>query len=171
MNTWKVDPSASTVGFSVPHMMVSTVTGTFEKFSGELQGNIADLTKTKISFQVIVASIQTKNRDRDLHLCSVDFFNAETFPEMTFSSRAIYKDTDGRYQMSGDLTVKHTTKRAIFCITPQEVTVFGATYFVEGEIKRKDFGLMWNRAIEAGGVMVGEVINIKMSVVICKGEK
>ncbi|PIC69714.1 hypothetical protein CSV77_12140 [Sporosarcina sp. P16b] len=170
VNTWKVDPTASTVGFSVPHMMVSTVTGTFEEFSGELQGNIADLTKTKISFQVIVSSIETKNRDRDLHLCSVDFFDAETFPEMIFSSRTIYNDTDGRYQMSGDLTVKNTSKRAIFCITPQEVTVFGATYLVEGEIKRKDFGLMWNRAIEAGGVMVGDIINIKMSVVICKNE-
>ncbi|PID01218.1 hypothetical protein CSV67_15160 [Sporosarcina sp. P2] len=170
VNTWKVDPTASTVGFSVPHMMVSTVTGTFEEFSGELQGNIADLTKTKISFQVIVSSIETKNRDRDLHLCSVDFFDAETFPKMTFSSRTIYNDTDGRYQMSGDLTVKNTSKRAIFCITPQEVTVFGATYLVEGEIKRKDFGLMWNRAIEAGGVMVGDIINIKMYVVICKNE-
>ncbi|PID22121.1 hypothetical protein CSV61_04490 [Sporosarcina sp. P3] len=170
MNTWKVDPQASTVGFSVPHMMVSTVTGTFEKFSGELQGNIADLTKAKIDFRVIVSSIQTKNRDRDLHLCSGDFFDAETFPEMAFSSRTIYHDTDGRYQMLGDLTVKQTTKRAIFYIAPQEITVFGATYFVEGEIKRKEFGLMWNRAIEAGGVMVGEIIDIKMSVVICKDE-
>lgn len=171
MNTWKVDPTTSTVGFSVPHMMVSTVTGTFEEFSGELQGNIADLTKTKISFQVIVSSIQTKNRDRDLHLCSADFFDAENFPKMIFSSRTIYNDTDGRYQMSGDLTVKNTTKRVLFCITPQEVTVFGATYFVEGEIKRKDFGLMWNRAIEAGGVMVGDIINIKMTVVICKEKR
>ncbi|PIC86412.1 hypothetical protein CSV72_08655 [Sporosarcina sp. P20a] len=168
VNTWKVDPIASTVGFSVPHMMVTTVTGTFEEFSGELQGNIADLTKTKISFRVIVSSIQTKNRDRDLHLCSGDFFDAEIFPEMTFTSRAIYNDTDGIYQMSGDLTIKNTTKRAIFYITPQEVTVFGATYLVEGKIKRKNFGLMWNRAIEAGGVMVGDIIDINMSVVICK---
>ena len=170
MNKWKVDPVASTVGFSVPHMMVSTVTGTFEEFSGELQGNIADLTKSKILFQVIVPSIQTKNRDRDLHLCSEDFFNAQTFPHMTFTSRSIYDDTDGRYQMSGDLKVKSTTKRAVFCITPQEVTIFGATYLVEGEIKRKDFGLMWNRAIEAGGVMVGDIIDIKMTVVISKDE-
>lgn len=171
MNKWKVDSIVSTVGFSVPHMMVSTVTGTFEKFSGELQGNIADLTKSKISFQVIVPSIQTKNRDRDLHLCSEDFFDAQTFPQMTFTSRTIYNDTNGRYQMSGDLTVKNTTKRAVFCISPQEVTVFGATYLVEGEIKRKDFGLMWNRAIEAGGVMVGDIIDIKMSIVVCKNEE
>ena len=170
MNKWKVDPLASTVDFSVPHMMVSTVTGTFEEFSGELEGNIADLTKCKISFQVIVPSIQTKNRDRDLHLCSEDFFDAQTFPHMSFTSRSVYHDADGKYQMSGDLTVKNLTKRAVFCITPEEVTVFGATYLVEGEIKRKDFGLMWNRAIEAGGVMVGDVIDIKMTVVICKDE-
>ena len=171
MNRWKVDRIASTVGFSVPHMMVSTVTGTFEEFSGELQGNIADLTKSKISFQVIVPSIQTKNRDRDLHLCSEDFFDAQIFPQMTFTSRSIYDDIDGKYQMSGDLTVKNTTKRAVFCITPKEVTIFGATYLVEGEIKRKDFGLMWNRAIEAGGVMVGDVIDIRMTIVVSKDEE
>ncbi|WP_303970523.1 YceI family protein [Sporosarcina ureae] len=171
MNRWKVDRIASTVGFSVPHMMVSTVTGTFEEFSGELQGNIADLTKSKINFQVIVPSIQTKNRDRDLHLCSKDFFDAQIFPQMTFTSRSIYNDTDGKYQMSGDLTVKNTTKRAVFYITPKEVTIFGATYLVEGEIKRKDFGLMWNRAIEAGGVMVGDVIDIQMTIVVSKDEE
>ena len=170
MNKWKVDPTKSTVGFSVPHMMVSTVTGIFEEFSGELQGNIADLTKSKISFAVIVSSISTKNKDRDLHLCSEDFFDTGNFSSMSFSSRAIYNDIDGRYQMSGDLTVKNTTKRAVFCITPKEVTVFGATYLVEGEIKRKDFGLMWNRAIEAGGVMVGDVITVKMTIVVSKNE-
>lgn len=170
MNKWQVDPLASTVGFSVPHMMVSTVTGTFEEFSGELQGNIADLTKSKIHFEVVVPSIQTKNRDRDLHLCSEEFFDAENFPLMTFSSRAIYGDANGTYQMSGDLTVKTTTKRAIFCVTPEELSVFNASYNVEGEIKRKDFGLMWNRAIEAGGVMVGDVITIHMKIVVSKNE-
>ena len=168
MNKWKVDTKASTVGFSVPHMMVSTVTGTFEKFSGDLQGNIADLTKCKIGFQVDVSSIETKNRDRDLHLCSEDFFDAQRFPLMTFSSRSIYHDKDGKYQMSGDLTVKDMTKRAVFCITPQEVSIFGATYLVEGEIKRKDFGLVWNRAIEAGGVMVGDIIDVQLMIVIGK---
>ncbi|ARD48050.1 hypothetical protein SporoP37_07755 [Sporosarcina sp. P37] len=168
MNKWKVDSAASTVGFSVPHMMVSTVSGTFEKFSGELQGNITDLTKCSIEFQVCVSSIQTKNRDRDLHLCSEDFFDAQTFPQMTFSSRSIYADPDGSYRMTGSLTIKGTSKRALFCVTPQEVTVFGATFLVDGEIKRKDFGLLWNRAIEAGGVMVGDVIDITMKVAVCR---
>ncbi len=171
MNKWKVDPIKSTVGFSVPHMMVSTVTGSFEEFSGELQGNIADLTKSKISFAVAVSSISTKNKDRDVHLCSEDFFDAGNFPMMSFSSRVIYNDTDGRYQMSGDLTVKTTTKRAVFCITPKDVSIFGATYLVEGEIKRKNFGLVWNRAIEAGGVMVGDIISIQLEIVVSKNDR
>ncbi|AXI00325.1 polyisoprenoid-binding protein [Sporosarcina sp. PTS2304] len=168
MNKWKVDPTESTVEFSVPHMMVSKVTGTFGSFSGELQGNIADLTKCKIHFQVDVQSIHTQNKERDVHLCSADFFDAQTYPHMTFTSQSIYADNDGKYRMMGELTIKQTMKRVLFCITPVEVNVFGACYVAEGEINRKEFGLTWNRAIEAGGVMVGENIDIQMTIAVIK---
>ncbi|MDV6378476.1 YceI family protein [Sporosarcina sp. GW1-11] len=170
MNKWKVDQSKSIVEFSVPHMMVSTVRGTFDNFSGELQGNIADLTRSTIHFKVAVLSIHTNNKERDQHLCSADFFNVQTFPHMTFSSRSIYLHEDGVYRMTGDLTIKQTMKNALFYITPLEVDMFGASYLVEGEVNRKEFGLAWNRAIEAGGVMVGENIDIKMIIAVSKAE-
>ncbi|WP_194841557.1 YceI family protein [Sporosarcina obsidiansis] len=171
MNKWKVDPAKSTVGFSVVHMMVSSVTGTFEDFSGEIEGNLADLSKSFIQFQVNVGSIQTDNKERDLHLCSKDFFDAQTFPYMTFFSRSIYLDKEGIYRMTGDLTIKQITKKILFCITSLETSSSEARYEVEGTIKRKEFGLTWNRAIEAGGVMVGDTIDIKMTIIVNKSSE
>lgn len=170
MNHWKVDPTKSTVTFSVPHMMISKVHGTFKVFSGQLQGNIADLTKCAIQFQVTIHSIHTNNRERDVHLCSADFFDAQSFPLMTFTSRSIYADEEGIYHMTGELTIKETTKNILFCITPLEIDVFGACYLAKGEVKRKEFDLTWNRAIEAGGVMVGDTVDIEMKISVVKPE-
>lgn len=169
MNKWKIDNAASTVGFSVPHMMVSTVTGIFKEFSGEIQGNPKDLAKSSVQFQVSVASIETDNKDRDIHLSSKDFFDAETSPYMTFVSRSIYwMEQEKMYRMNGDLTVKQTTKKVMFCVTPMDSENFEVRYDVEAKIKRKEFGLTWNRAIEAGGVMVGDTINIQLTIAVKK---
>lgn len=168
MNIWIVDSTASTVGFSVPHMMVSSVKGKFEEFSGEIEGDALDLTKSSVQFQVAVRSIQTDNKERDVHLCSQDFFDAQSFPYMSFFSRSIYLDKDNMYRMAGDLTIKQTTKKQLFCVTPLEPETFDARYLAEGKIKRKEFGLTWNRAIEAGGVMVGDTIDIQLTIAVKK---
>lgn len=170
MNKWKVDSSASRIDFSVAHMMVSNVTGSFNEFSGELAGNIADLTKSSIHFQIAVRSITTDNKERDAHLCSSDFFDAENFPVMTYTSRTIYPHRNGTYQMTGTLTIKDVQQNVRFIITPESVTVFGASYRAEGIINRKDFGLTWNRAIEAGGVMVGDKISIRLLAAVVRAE-
>ncbi|WP_301108534.1 YceI family protein [Sporosarcina sp.] len=165
MNTSKINHATSTIGFSVPHMMVSTVTGIFKEFTGTVEGNPADLAKSSVQFQVSVASIDTDNRDRDIHLCSKDFFDTEAFPFMTFISRSIYwMEQEGMYRMNGDLTLKQTTKRVMFCVTPIDSENFEFRYEVVARIKRKEFGLTWNQAIEAGGVMVGETIDIQLKI-------
>ncbi|PIC65064.1 hypothetical protein CSV79_03795 [Sporosarcina sp. P13] len=114
--------------------------------------------------------MHTNNKERDQHLCSTDFFDAQTFPHMTFSSQSIYTHEDSIYRMTGDLTIKQTTKKALFYITPLEVGAFSASYLAEGVINRKEYGLTWNHAIEAGGVMVGENIHVKMIVGVIKAE-
>lgn len=165
MNTSKINQADSTIGFSVPHMMVSNASGVFKEFSGEIEGDPADLAKSSIQFQVSVASIDTDNKDRDIHLCSKDFFDTETFPYMTFISRSIYwMEQEGTYQMNGDLTIKQTTRRVMFCVIPIDSKDFEFRFEVMAKIKRKEFGLTWNRAIEAGGVMVGDTIDIQLSV-------
>ncbi|GKV65435.1 MULTISPECIES: YceI family protein [unclassified Sporosarcina] len=169
MSKWKIDSAASSVGFSVPHMMVSTVTGNFRDFSGNIEGDPADLSKSTVQFQVSVASIDTDNKERDIHLCSKDFFDAAAFPYMTFISRSIYwMEQEGMYRMNGDLTIKQTTKKVLFCVTPIDPGNFEACYEADAKLKRKEFDLTWNRAIEAGGVMVGDTIDIQLTIAVRK---
>ena len=114
MQKWTVDASHTNVGFSVKHMMVSKVRGSFSGFEGSIEGNPEDLAGAKIEFKIDVATIHTNNEDRDNHLRSADFFNTEVYPNITFVSTEIVKKDDDEYDIIGDMTIKGITKQVTF---------------------------------------------------------
>lgn len=167
MTKWTVDQSHSHIGFEVKHMMVSKVKGAFDSYEANVEAeNLADLTGATISFKFDVKSINTRNEDRDNHLKSADFFDAEQFPAITFESTSIIKSDDG-FDVTGNLTIKDVTKEVTFETTfngtgknPWGQAVYG--FEAETKINREDFGLTWNAALETGGVLVGKDIKIKV---------
>lgn len=162
-----VDQSHSQVGFEVKHMMVSKVKGQFDAYTAEVEAeDLADLTTAQIAFTLDVASINTRNTDRDNHLKGADFFDVEKYPSITFKSTSIEKDGDD-YKLTGDLTIKDVTKPVTFEVefggkgtNPWGVEVYG--FEAEAKINREEFGLTWNAALETGGVLVGKDIKIKV---------
>lgn len=166
MKKWTVDTAHSEVGFSVKHMMISKVKGSFSSYEAVIEANEEDLQGALIDFKIDVASINTNNTDRDNHLRSADFFDAEQFPYITFKANDIVKKGD-EYELTGDLTMKGVTRPTTFEVeyggkgtNPWGVEV--VAFSVEGKVNRKDFGLTWNQALETGGVMVGEDIKITL---------
>lgn len=163
--TWNIDPSHSSVGFSVKHMVIATVRGRFTQFGGAIvadgNGGVA------IEGVVQAASIDTNEPQRDEHLRSADFFEAAEHPEIRFASTRIVADGGGRYRIVGDLTIKDVTREVEL-----DAEVQGAgrdpwgneriALEASGEINRKDFGLNWNQLLETGGVLVGEKIKLTL---------
>lgn len=167
MAKFSVDQAHSTLGFEVKHMMVSKVRGQFNAYTAEIEAaDLTDLTTASISFKFDVASINTRNEDRDNHLRSGDFFEVEGYPTIDFVSTSITKDGDD-YKVTGDLTIKDVTKPVTFDVefggkgvNPWGVEVYG--YEAEAKINREDFGLTYNAALETGGVLIGKDIKIKV---------
>jgi polyisoprenoid-binding protein YceI len=156
------------VGFSVTHMVVSEVDGEFKKFSGKALLDDKDLTKSSVEFSIDAASINTDNADRDKHLRSPDFFDAEKFPKLTFQSTKITKAGKG-YKLKGNLTIHGVTKEVTLdaqvsepIANPWGKQVRGVK--ITGKVKREDFGLAWNKTLDKGGLVVGSevALNIKL---------
>ncbi len=171
---WVIDASHSKIGFKVKHLMISNVLGNFKEFEGKIQTSENDFSKAEISFSVNTASIDTEVADRDAHLKSADFFDVALFPKMTFVGKQMKDLGDDIYDLIGDLTIKGITNtvtlRAEFggiMADPWGNTKAGFT--IEGKIKRKDWGLHWNAALEAGGVLVGEDVKIICDIELLKG--
>ena len=157
---WNLDAAHSEIGFKVKHMMISTVTGHFEGFNATVIAETDDFKNAKFDFKAAIASITTKNADRDNHLKSNDFFNAEKYPEMTFTATAF----DGS-KMTGDLTIRDITKSIVLDVDFNGIAVdpYGQTkagFEITGSINRKDFGLAWSAVTEAGNVVVGEQVKL-----------
>jgi polyisoprenoid-binding protein YceI len=164
-----VDPVHSQVGFSIRHL-VSKVPGHFDEFSGTITIDPANVASTlKIEGTVQAASINTRNEKRDGHLRSEDFFAVEKYPEITFVSKSVTKDGDD-YEISGDLTMRGVTKRVVLEAEYGGVATnpFTGTPTVglslEGEVNRKDFGIEWNKTLDAGGVMLGDEVDIRIEI-------
>lgn len=163
--TWNIDPSHSTIGFSVKHMVIATVRGRFSEFTGALVVDPSGA--VSVQGTINAASIDTNEAQRDEHLRSADFFEVETHPEITFASTRVEAAGSGRLRIAGDLTIKGVTREVVLDAEVQgtgqdpygnERVALEAT----GEINRKDFGLNWNVVLEAGGVLVGEKIKIAL---------
>jgi len=162
---WTLDPAHSNVGFSVRHMMITNVRGEFQKFSGEVAYDPADPGATRISATVDVASIHTREAARDAHLRSADFFDAEKFPAITFTSRSVDRAGDGLVVI-GDLSIRGVSREVR--LTVDEMSAehtdpwgnrrIGAA--AKTKIRRSEFGITWNTALELGGVLVGDEITI-----------
>lgn len=163
--SWQLDKSHSSIEFSVRHMMISTVRGRFEEFSGTVDVNESDPTQSQIEVQIQVNSINTREPQRDGHLTSPDFFNAEQYPVMTFKSSRIEKVDDSHYNLYGDLTIKDVSREVKLAVdyAGQAKSPWGTTsagFTASTKIDRKDWGLSYNQVLETGGVLVGDDINI-----------
>jgi polyisoprenoid-binding protein YceI len=171
---WTVDQVHSEVGFSVKHMMISKAKGTFDKFDAVIEADVDDLTDSKVEVTVDIASINTRNEDRDNHLRSGDFFDSEAYPKMTFIATDIKKKSSNTYDVTGDLTIKDTTKPVTIDVTfegQSKDPMGGATvagFSGSTSINRKEFGLTWNAAVETGGVLVGEDVKINFELELHK---
>ncbi len=166
---WTIDPAHSSVDFSIKHMMIANVKGTFNRFDAVIEANPADLTTAQIEFNIELASIDTRNEDRDNHLRSADFFDVENHQTMTFKATNIVNNGDGEYDVTGDLSLHGVTKKETFTVVyegsgkdPWGNEKVG--FSVNGAIKRSDYGLTWNSALETGGVLVGDKVKISLDV-------
>ncbi len=172
MAKWTVDPMHSEVQFKLKHLVISTVTGSFNQFSAEMEAEKEDFTDATISFTADINSISTNNQQRDEHLKSDDFFNAEKFPQMTFRSNALEKNGDD-YVLKGDLTIRDMTHPVTLAVAFGGVAQdpYGQTkagFEAEGKINRKEFGLMWSAITEAGGVVVSDEVKILLNIQFVK---
>ncbi|MDC6366204.1 MULTISPECIES: YceI family protein [Flavobacteriaceae] len=157
---WNIDNAHSEVGFKVKHMMISTVKGHFEDYTASVEASDDSFSDATFNFSAKTGSINTKNSDRDNHLKSDDFFNAEGFPEMTFHSKSFDGST-----MIGDLTIRDVTKEIALEVDFNGVAVdpYGQTkagFEMKGKINRKDFNLTWSAVTEAGSVVVADTVNL-----------
>lgn len=165
--TWAVDPSHSSVSFSVRHLMVSKVRGRFGAFTGTIEiGD--DLLASSLQASVELTSVNTDDEGRDAHLRGADFFDVEQFPTMSFVSTGLTAKGDG-YALSGDLTIKGVSRPVTFALDFEGVSTdpWGNTkagFSAETEINRKEWGLEWNVALETGGLLVGEKVKIQLDI-------
>lgn len=169
VTTWQIDPKHSLAEFSVKHMMITTVRGRFAQLSGTIVEDAADPSRSSVQAEIDVTSIDTREEQRDGHLKSPDFFHAEQHPAITFKSTRIVPSHGDRFQVVGDLTIRGTTREVTLDVertgtgkNPWGAEVVG--YTAETKISRKDFGLNWNVALEAGGVLVGDQVKVSLEI-------
>lgn len=170
---WSFDKVHSKVEFSVSHLVISEVSGTFKSFDGSVEATKDDFSDAKIDFTVDINSINTDNENRDGHLKSDDFFNAEKFPKMIFKGKSLKKVGKNKYKLSGDLTIRDITKSITLDVVyngtvkdPWGNTKAG--FKVKGTLNRFDYGLKWNTLMETGGAVVGKEIEIKVDLELQK---
>lgn len=167
--SWQIDTSHSRIGFAVKHMMVSTVRGEFKAYTGTVNLDEADLTRSTITGEIQVASIDTRDEGRDGHLKGADFFDVEHHPTITFKSTRILPQGDNEYTIHGDLTIRGVTREIAIDAeySGKHQDPWGGTrtgFSGSATINRKDFGLEWNMALETGGILVGEKVKLELEV-------
>lgn len=170
---WSIDPTHSEIGFKVKHMMFTNVSGKFLAYDATITTDGDDFENAAIEFSADIASIDTANSDRDNHLKSGDFFDAENHPKLTFIASSFKKINDEKYEITGDLSIRGVAKTVVFPVEysgiltdPWGNTKVGLS--IEGKINRKDWGLNWNSALETGGVLVGEEVKLNIELQFAK---
>ena len=169
-SSWQIDPVHSSVQFSIRHLMISNVRGEFAKVSGSVEADDKDPTKSKITASIDAASIDTREPKRDEHLRGADFLDASKYPTITFASKRIEKVSEGKWKVTGDLTLHGVTKEVVLDVEgptaeikdPWGNTKAGAQ--ATAVIDRKDFGITWNKGLDGGGVVVGDEVKITIDV-------
>jgi polyisoprenoid-binding protein YceI len=169
---WVLDPSHSVLQFNIKHLMIATLRGTFNEIEGTVEAG-ADFENAKFSFTAAIDSVDTNDEKRDAHLKGADFFEADKFPKLRFTSTRFIKTGDATFEMTGNLTIKDSTKSVILLVD------YGGTmkdpwgnlkagFALKGKINRKDFGLTWNAQIEAGGTMLSEEVVLIANIELLK---
>ena len=166
---WIIDPAHTQIDFSVKHMMIVTVRGRFDKFGGTVNVDEKNLENSSAEGAVELASVDTRDPNRDAHLRSPDFFDVEKYPRITFKTTRIQRAGKGQYKAAGELTIKDITREVVFNVTDegQNKDPWGNLRWglaAQTAINRKDFNLTWNVALEAGGVLVGEQVKVNVEV-------
>jgi polyisoprenoid-binding protein YceI len=164
---WNIDSAHTRVGFSVSHMVVSSVEGRFHDVKGTIDLDDKDLTKSTVDLTLAAGSIDTENEKRDGHLKSADFLDVAKYPNITFKSTRVVKATKNKYRVTGDLTIRNVKKSLTFDVSvsdpitdPSGKPVRAAR--VEGKLNRHDFGLNWNKALDKGGMLIGDEIALNV---------
>ena len=174
--TWNIDPDHSNIGFKVRHLMITNVKGNFEKHTGVVDINDKDITKSKVEVSIDTASINTNVQKRDDHLRSAEFFDVTKYPTMTFVSKKVAKAGKDKLKVTGDLTLHGITKQVVLDVEgptaeskdPWGVIRRGAV--ASTKVNRKDFGLVWNKTLETGGVALGDEVTINLEIEMIKGK-
>ena len=168
--TWQIDPKHSSAQFAVTHLMISTVRGEFHQVNGTVVIDDADISRSLVNVTIDASTVDTREPDRDKHLMSPDFFDVAKYPTMTFKSTRVEPAAPGKLKVTGDLTIRGVTKQVVLEVTApkpaikdpwglQRTAVSGST-----KINRQDFGVAWNKSLDAGGVVVGDDVNITLDV-------
>jgi polyisoprenoid-binding protein YceI len=168
MNKWTIDPAHTEIGFRVKHLMISIVRGKFDKFQGEIMMPGEDFGKAEISFSAEAQSIDTGVEFRDNHLRSADFFDAANFPALSFKSKSVALKSGNNYSVSGDLTMRGVTKEILLDVLWNGFTRGNdggrvTSFEISGSLSRKEFGLLWNKPIEGGGVTVSDEVKLDIT--------
>lgn len=170
LTNYQIDPSHSNIQFSIRHMMISNVRGTFTGVKGTISFDPQNVQASGIQAEIDVSSVNTGDANRDTHLKSADFFDVAQYPTMTFVSTQVEKIGDSEYRVTGNLTLHGVTKPVVLTIDEVadeakdpwgNVRIAAAA---KGKINRKDFGLNWSAALETGGVLVGDEVNMEFDV-------
>jgi polyisoprenoid-binding protein YceI len=172
ITTWRIDTAHTNAEFAVRHLMISTVKGRFADVQGVVHVNDSDFAKSSVEVVIAVASIDTREPQRDAHLRSADFFDADHFPRLTFRSKRI-EGTGDAFKIVGDLTIRSTSREVVLDVSSEGRTKdpWGgerAGFTASAKIKRTDFGLLWNQLLETGGVVVGEDVKISIDAELIK---
>jgi polyisoprenoid-binding protein YceI len=170
---WKIDSAHSEINFTVRHMMISNVRGRFEKFSGTVEFDESYPANSSVDVQIEAASISTREPQRDGHLRSPDFLNVEEHPYITFKSKRVEVESENKARITGDLTIRGLSREVVLDVEYSGTarSPFGtenAGFSASTRINRKDWGLVWNVALETGGVLVGEEIKSDIELELVK---
>ncbi len=170
---WVIDPAHSEINFKVKHLVIANVTGGFDKFDAVVYTDGEDFNDAQVQFKADVNSINTNQPDRDNHLKSPDFFDVANHPELTFVSKSLRKKNESSFVLSGDLTIRGTTKHVELegefgGIIKDPYGNIKAGFELTGKVNRRDFGLHWNAVTEAGGVVVSDEIKLMMNIELAK---
>ena len=171
---WGVDAAHSEVQFKVKHLVISTVTGFFKKFSGAIESESDDFDGAKVNFTIDVNSIDTNVTDRDAHLKSPDFFAAEQYPSIDFKNGVLKKAGDDKYTLKGDLTIRDTTKPVELAVEYNGIAAdpWGNTragFEINGKLNRKDYSLSWSAITEAGNLVIADDVKLHFNIEAIRG--
>jgi polyisoprenoid-binding protein YceI len=171
-STWQIDPSHSHIEFGVRHMMISTVKGRFAEFTGTVEADETNPARSTVRVEIAAKSIDTRAEQRDGHLRSPDFLDVERFPTITFASKRVERAGDG-LRLIGDLTIRDVTREIALDVEDggRGMDPWGqqrAAFHASGKLDRTEFGLNWNQALEAGGILVGNDVKISIDIELVK---